>query len=108
MPDTLTPLTAALHAELCRQHDVKPEGHSMGGDFAALRDDAAKFAEVTRPHIDAAWEEGRKHGLKQLEAILEAVNRVHGTYRAGPDGTEYCTGCGWAHPCPTRKAIAGE
>ena len=46
MPDTLTRLTTALHEELCRLHGVQPEGHSMAGDFAALRDDAAKLAEV--------------------------------------------------------------
>jgi len=44
--DTLTRLTFALHAELCRQHDVQPEGHSMCGDFAALRDDAQRLAEI--------------------------------------------------------------
>ncbi|MEU0236803.1 hypothetical protein ABZ234_03865 [Nocardiopsis sp. NPDC006198] len=65
MPDTLTPLTAALHAELCRLHDVQPEGYSLTGDYAALGDDAAKLAEVAQPYIDAAWEAGRKHGLKQ-------------------------------------------
>ncbi|GAA0972628.1 hypothetical protein Q7689_00200 [Nocardiopsis tropica] len=44
--DTLDRLTAALHAELCRLHDVTPEGWSLTGDYAALRDDAERLAEV--------------------------------------------------------------
>ena len=44
--DTLDRLTSALHGELCRLHDVTPEGWSLTGDYAALRDDAEKLARV--------------------------------------------------------------
>lgn len=84
MPDTLTRLAVALHAELCRQHGVQPEGHSLTGDYAALGDDAKRLAEVAQPYIDAAREAGRKDGLwqawrpqlgrvKQLEEEIEEM-----------------------------------
>lgn len=42
--------------------------------------------------------------VRELEAKLDAIDRIHGTYHAGPDDAEYCTGCGKPHPCPTRTA----
>jgi len=68
MTDTLPRLADALRAELCRLYGVKPEGHSLTGDYAALGDDAERLAEVARPYLDAAWEAGRKHGLKHRES----------------------------------------
>ncbi|WP_433701801.1 hypothetical protein [Nocardiopsis sp. CA-288880] len=69
MPDTLTRLTTALHEELCRLHDVAPEGHSMCGDFAALRDDAAKLAEVAFNSLHPTVTDGRLIADLYEEAI---------------------------------------
>jgi len=59
MPDTLTRLAVALHAELCRQHDVEPEGHSLTGDYAALRDDAERLAKVVFNSLHPTVTDGR-------------------------------------------------
>lgn len=88
-------LTAALTGALTEMW--QPEvGHSCTGDLPALTDDAKVLARVA----DAIL--GQR--ARDLEAKLAAIDRIHGTYHAGPDSAEYCTGCGKPHPCPTRAA----
>ncbi|MCP3017286.1 hypothetical protein NGM33_28545 [Nocardiopsis dassonvillei] len=97
MPDTLhDQLTAALTGALTEM--FRPEvGHSMTGDVCHLRDDARTLAQVAEAII------GQR--VRELEAALSAVARVHSTRLLHPDSIEYCTECGQTHPCPTRKAV---
>jgi len=99
MPDTLTRLADALHAELCRQHDVQPEGHSLTGDYAALGDDAAKLAEIAQPYLDAAWEAGRKHGLRQARKPHDGRVKQLEEEIEGALALEEATGRAWALQC---------
>ncbi len=107
----MSDLVAALHAELAAIHGIKP-GHSLTGDYAALRGDAERLARVARENTPADERLLRDRANQrvreteaELGAVIEAIDHIHSTERAGPDSQPYCTECWKPHPCATRQAV---
>lgn len=65
----MSDLVAALHAELAAIHNVKP-GHSLTGDYAALRPDAERLARVRDEYVKRLEQEN-----KRLRTLIDNVSQ---------------------------------
>lgn len=63
-------LVSALHAELAAIHGVKPEGHSLTGDYAALKPDAERLARVRDEYVKGLEQEN-----KRLRTLIDNVSQ---------------------------------